>query len=154
MGRALLWIVVGYACCLWDCSASIHGPLWPSATGAYIVLLMMLEPRYGLWGAAICGLVLDAAQGGTLGPRVWAGVLSTSVASHFGLHRTETRWPRIISIVATASTLWLLAPLLSSELRNSIPFQPWSLAQSLATTTLSTTLLVLAIRRLIPRQSY
>lgn len=150
MGRALLWIVMGYACCLWDTSARIHDLLWPSATGVYLALLVMREPRYGLWGGAICGLVLDAAQGGTLGPRVWGGVLSTSLASHLGLHRAETHWLRILSIVALASVIWLFVPRLFSERLNTIPLLSWSLAQSMATTTLSTALVVLALRRLIP----
>lgn len=149
MGRSLLWIALGYVSCLWDCSARFPDPSWPSATGVFMVLLVMQWPKCGLWGATLCGLVLDAAHGGALGTRVLAGVIATSLASHFGLHRAETRWPRAAYIIATAITIWLAAPLLSAGIRGDLQFNHWTVAQSIVTTTLSSTLIVLAICALV-----
>ncbi len=149
MGRALLWMTLGYLSCLWDCSAGFHDSRWPSATGVYLALLVMQWPQYGLWGAALCGLVLDAAHGGVLGPRVLGGVTATSFASHLGLHRSETRWPRAAFIIATAIAIWLVVPLITADVRGDLHFNLWTQAQSIATTTLSSTIIVLAILVLV-----
>ncbi len=149
MGRTLLWMTLGYVSCLWDCSAGLHDSRWPSATGVYLTLLVMLWPKCGLWGAAICGLVLDAAHGGVLGSRVLGGVTATSLACHFSLHRAEIRWPRAAFSIATAIAIWLAAPLLTGGVRGDLQFNRWTQAQSIATTTLSSTLIVLAICALV-----
>jgi cell shape-determining protein MreD len=146
MARTLLWIALGYVSCLWDCSAGFHDPRWPSATGVFLALLVMQWPKCGLWGAALCGLVLDAAHGGILGPRVLGGVIATSVVSHFGLHRSDTRWPRSVCLIVSLIALWLAVPLITAGVTGSLHFNHWTLAQSIATTTLSTTLIVLAVR--------
>ena len=149
MGPAFLWLALGYASCVWDCASSPLGPRWPSATGIFILLLVIQMPRVGLWGAALCGLILDAAHGGPLGPRMIAGVIATALASHLQLGRAETGWVRAILVSATANALWLGAPLIPRFLAGGISSSSWALTQSLATTTVSTTLIVLAIRSVI-----
>lgn len=149
MGRALFWMTLGYVSCLWDCSASMNDSRWPSATGAYLTLLVTFSPQYGLWGAALCGLVLDAAHGGVLGPRVIGGVIATSLVSHFGLQRAETRWPRAVCLIASGIALWLVVPLITARVRGDLHINHWTQAQSIATTTLSSTLIVLALRVLV-----
>lgn len=149
MGATLLWLALGYASCVWDCSSSPLDPRWPSATGVFIVLLAMRVPRYGLWGAALCGLILDAANGGPLGPRVIAGIIATALTSRLQLGRTETGWVRAMLVIAAAIGLWLAAPLVPVFIAGGINSHSWALTQSLATTTASTTLVVLTIRSIM-----
>ncbi len=149
IGRALLWMTLGYLSCLWDCSAGWHDSRWPSATGVYLTLLVMQWPKSGLWGAALCGFVLDAAHGGVLGPRVIGGVLATSFACHLGLQQSETRWPRAVCLIASFIALWLVVPLIIAGVRGDLHINHWTMAQSIATTTLSSTFIVLAIRVLV-----
>jgi cell shape-determining protein MreD len=146
MGPALLWFTFGYASCVWDCSSSPLDPRWPSATGVFVVLLAMRVPQFSIWGAALCGLVMDAAQGDWLGPRVVAGVIAAAFASHANLGRSETHWSRAAFVSLAAIALWLAAPHLPAGVRGMPHTELWTLAPSLATTTLSTALVVLAIR--------
>ncbi len=146
MGHALLWFALGYASCVWDCSVSPSDPRWPSATGVFVVLLAMRVPRHGVWGAALCGLAMDAAHGGALGPRVLAGAIAAAVVSHTNLGRTGIHWSRAAFVSVMVIALWLAAPLVPTWLSGVPHTDPWALAPSLGTTTLSTALVVLAIR--------
>ena len=102
MGPAFLWLALGYASCVWDSASSPLDPRWPSATGVFILLLAMRLPRFGPWGAALCGLTLGAAHGGPLGPRVIAAVIATALAGHLQLGRTEISWVRATLVTAIA----------------------------------------------------
>jgi cell shape-determining protein MreD len=149
MGSALLWLALGYASCVWDCSSSPLDPRWPSAAGVFVVSLAMRVPRFGLWGAVLFGLVLDAAHGGPLGPRVVAGVLAAAAVSHAHLGHMETRWWRVAGVSFAAITLWVLTPLVAAG--NGNLWEPsrrmWD--QPLVVSALSMTLIVLAIWSLI-----
>lgn len=146
MGHAFFWLALGYASCVWDCSSHPQDPRWPSATGVFILLLAMRSPRFSLWGAALCGLILDAAHGGPLGPQVIAGVIATALARHLQLGRAESGWVRATIVIATAIAIWLAAPRVPLFITSGINSNSWALAQPIATMTLSTTLIVLAIR--------
>lgn len=142
MGAALWWLILGYMSCAWDCSSSPHDPRWPSATGLFVVLLAMRVPRFSLWGAALCGLVMDAANGGPLGPRVLAGVLMAALVSHAKLGEAETCWPTALLVSMVAITLWLVVPLVASSGGSMSSFDLRAQSQSCVTTTL----IVLALR--------
>ena len=149
MGPALLWFALGYMSCVWDCSVSPLDPRWPSATGVFILLFAMRVPRFSVWGAALCGLVLDATHGGPLGPRVLAGVIATAFASHWGVGRTETNWSRTILITVDAVVIWLTVPILLAGLDRLSQSHGWAMSRSIAATTLSTSLMVFVIRSMI-----
>ena len=152
MGHALWWIALGYASCVWDCASSPSDPRWPSATGGCVVLMALRVPRWGLWGAALCGLVLDAAHGGPLGPRVLAGVLVTALVSQAHLDRAETSWPRALGVFLAAMALWSMAPFAATVgAVVSVPIRVLQ-AQSLALSTISSTLIVMALWRLTRSQ--
>ena len=147
MGPVLLWFALGYASCVWDCSSSPLDPRGPSATGVFVVLLAMRVPQFGLWGAALYGLVMDAAHGGPLGPRVLAGVIAMVVVSYTKIAKTETHWILAVLISITAVGLWLAAPLTTLTWGDAVSDPERGIrAQALAMTTLSTTLVVMALR--------
>lgn len=149
MIRFLLWSALGYASCVWDSSCSPEHSRWPSATAVFILLLSTREPRYGLWGAAACGLVMDAAQGGLLGPRVVTGVLIATLVGYAQIGHTEAKWLRGAVLVFLFSAGWLLAPRMA-DLKTGTP--GWGSAgfdQSVILQSVSTTLVTLAIRSLL-----
>lgn len=148
MIRFIVWSALGYASCVWDCSCSPEYVRWPSATAVFVLLLAMREPRYAVWGAGTCGLAMDAAQGGPLGPRVLAGVLIVTLAGHFQLGHIETRWFRVALSVFILSTMWLLAPELTPQrwVTTAGTITIWD--QPLLYQAMSTTLVTLAIRSL------
>jgi hypothetical protein len=94
---------------------------------------------------------MDTAHGGPLGPRVLAGVIATAVVSHAKLGLAETRWPIAVLVSVAAMALWLAVPLASSWGDGVTGPDRWLLVQSWGTTTLSTTLIMLAIRSLTTR---
>ncbi len=145
MWSALLWFALGYTSCVWDCASS---PRWPSATGVFVVFMAMRVPRWSLWGAALCGLVLDAAHGGPLGPRVLAGVLVTAWVSQAHLDRTETGWPRALGVSIAAMALWSMAQFAATNGAGVSGPNRDMWPQSLALTTVSSTLIVMALWRL------
>jgi hypothetical protein len=145
MIRLFIWAALGYVSCVWDCSCSPLHARWPSATAVFILLLAMRYPRCSVWGAGGCGLVMDAAQGGPLGPRVLAGVLIATLAGYFRIGHAETKWPRVALLVFIFSTGWLLAPVWAG-----IP--DWGSAgitPAIVLQAVSTTLVTLAIRSLL-----
>lgn len=148
MIRFIVWLALGYASCVWDCSCSPEYVRWPSATAVFILLLAMREPWHAGWGAGVCGLVIDAAQGGPLGPRVLAGVLIATLAGHFQLGHIETRWFRVAICVFILSALWLLVPGLTPHrwINATGAVTIWD--QPLLYQAMSTTLVTLAIRSL------
>lgn len=145
MIRFIVWSALGYASCVWDCSCSPEHTRWPSATAVFILLLAMREPRYSVWAAGICGLVMDAAQGGALGPRVLAGVLMATTARSFRINHAETNWLRVALLVLILSVGWLLAPGLA-HFRSGV-YAIWD--QTLVLRAVSTTLVTLALRSLL-----
>lgn len=146
MGHAIFWLGLGYASCVWDCSSNPVDTRWPSATGVFVLLMALRSPRFSLCGAALCGLILDAAHGGPLGPRVIAGVIANGLACQWGISRAETSWVRAAVVTAAAIAIWLAAPALSSELNRS---DAWAAFTSIAMKTFSTSLISLAIRSVI-----
>ena len=152
MGWALLWGVLGYFSCVWDCSGYSLSSRWPSATGAFVVLLAMHAPRASLWGAVLCGLVMDAAHGGPLGLRVLAGVIVASYVTLSPTDREEPHWTRVAIVTFAAVAVWLGTPLVAELSSGGSHWGAWELAQSIATSSLSTTLVTLAICRLTDRR--
>ncbi len=146
MGGTLLWIALGYVSCVWDCSSHTPDSRGPSATGVYILLLAMRAPRYGVLGAALCGLLLDAAQGGPLGGRVVTGVIGVALASHWRIQLPQTHWSRVVLIAVFTTAGWVATPHISNWVTGLSSTPGWPLAQSVTLTTLLTTLVVLGIR--------
>lgn len=145
MIRLIVWTALGYASCVWDSSCSPEHVRWPSATAVFVLLLAMREPRYAIWGAGACGLAMDAAQGGVLGPRVLAGVVIATLASGFRIDHAETSWLRVAVLAFVLSWAWLLAPGLANF--RSGAFAVWD--QTLVLRAVSTTLVTLALRSLL-----
>ena len=150
MSRVLLWVTLGYASCVWDCSINPVDARWPSATAVFLLLLAMRVPQHSQWGAGLCGLVLDAAQGGPLGLRVLAGVVLTAFACRMGIGRQGTKWPRMTLLVVLVSAGWLAIPqLVTWGLSVTTTLGNAEVYQALAYRTVSTTLVTLAIWSLI-----
>lgn len=145
MIRFIVWLALGYASCVWDCSCNPEHVRWPSATAVFVLLLAMREPRYAIWGAGICGLAIDAAQGGVLGPRMLAGVVLATLASALRISHAETSWLRVALLVFVLSLGWLLAPGLANF--RSGTFAAWD--QTIVFRAVSTTLVTLALRSLL-----
>ncbi len=145
MIRLIAWAVLGYASCVWDCSCSPEHARWPSATAVFILLLATREPRHCVWAAGLCGLVMDAAQSGVLGPRVLAGVFMATLASSFRLSQAETKGLGVALLVYILSLGWLLAPGLAHFKSGASAI--WD--QTLILRAVSTTLVTLALRSIL-----
>jgi len=146
---AFLWAALGYASCVWDFSCNPEHSRWPSATGVFILLLAMRHPRYGIWGAAACGLFMDAGQGGLLGPRVLAGVAIAAVAGYSEIGRAETKWPRVALLVFVLSFVWISAPKMDHTKSRMSAWANAIIDQEIVLQAVSTALVTLAIRSLL-----
>ncbi len=149
MIRLIAWTALGYASCVWDCSCSPVHDRWPSATGVFILLLSMREPRHCVWAAAACGLVMDAGQGGPLGLRVLAGVLIATLTCATEIGKAETKWTRVALFVFLMSLGWLLVPRLAHFGSDGLSWGGAAWNQTLVMQAVSTTLVTLAIRSLL-----
>lgn len=154
MIRFIVWSALGYASCVWDCSCSPEHARWPSAAAVFILLLSMREPRFCVWGSAACGLVMDAGQGGALGPRVLAGVLIATLAGYFKIGHAETNSIRVTPLVLIFSLGWLLAPGLVhlTTIASAGLATIWD--RTAALQAVSTTLVTLALRSLLRPASH